>query len=221
MRSRPGFIGFMQKRSNRSYHERTTGHRLFRALSDFVGDALHPRGDCRRAMAPRRSCGAGQTGVCERVGSRRHPDLADDLPDDAQSRFSEREKRRTTPERNSDHLRNELADKTLYDVRDRMAVLLRAVQVIHPRTAGRAVSVRGRSVRGRALYGDGVRMEPPHPGRCGLYAGAGRRERPDYPCGICAYRRASAGCGRSVDTVGYAVAVGRDVRRHPAGGRAS
>ena len=61
-----------------------------------------------------------------------HPDLVDDLPHDAEGGLQQREERGSQAERDPHHRCDQLADQTLHDVRHRLVLLFRAVQVAHP-----------------------------------------------------------------------------------------
>ena len=66
-------------------------------------------------------------GICQRVDSGCRFDMADDLSDDAQNRFSECAECRVTSEGARCNLYHELDDKTLYNVRHRMVILRRDI----------------------------------------------------------------------------------------------
>ena len=102
-----------------------------------MGGPVHRSGNSRRADVARNTRNSRTVGVCQCVGADSRTDLADDLPDDAQSGLPKRPQRRAAAERHHSYLRNELAYQALRDVRHRVAVLLRGVPGVDSRFAGR------------------------------------------------------------------------------------
>ena len=88
-------------------------------------------------------------------GADGNSDLADDLPDDDESRFSEREKCRQKPEGAVCYMGNELADKAVQYVQYRESVLLCRIQSVHHARSGDGVPCGCGAVGCGSVYCDG------------------------------------------------------------------
>ncbi len=181
---------------------------------------------CMVAGDPDRPVPAGDTEISRPVRVRpgldpdRDPDLADDLSDDDEGRFRQHQVHRQKPERLVCHLGDQLADQALHDVCHRLVFLLMSCSSnwISP---GSGQGLPGRcDPAGRcALHGDGLCLELPDQGQCGLHRRPGRDQRPDHPGRFHPDCRPAAGHQRHHDPLGDPAAVGRAVCRHSAGGR--
>ena len=110
----------------------------------------------------------------------RGPDLADDLPDDAQGGLHLDPRGAEAPEGADRHARRQLAGEAVFDGADRVSLLQAPVPALDRAGAGGPVPRRDHHPRGRAVHGDGLRLELPDGRGPGVHPGPGLGERPDH-----------------------------------------